>query len=65
MAKKKNRVSAKTHTKAQLDNYADQNNPNNKAYKANKQNQRTQKNKKNNDAFVEYDYSGFGPFYWD
>ena len=33
MAKKKG-VSAKTHTKQQLDDYANQNNPNNKADKA-------------------------------
>jgi hypothetical protein len=64
MAKKKNGVSSKTHTKAQLDNYANQHNPNNKAYKANKQNQKAQKNR-NSDAFIDYDYSGFGPYYWD
>lgn len=29
------KVSSKTHTKQQLDNYANQNNPNSKAYKAN------------------------------
>lgn len=29
------KVSGKTHTKEQLDNWANQNNPNNKAYKAN------------------------------
>ena len=33
MAKKKG-VSSKTQTKKQLDDYANQNNPNNKAYKA-------------------------------
>lgn len=32
------KVSGKTHTKQQMDNYANQNNPNSKAYKANKQN---------------------------
>lgn len=48
MAKKKG-VSGKTHTQKQLDDYANQNNPNNKAYKANKKNRRVQKNKK-------YDY---------
>lgn len=31
-------VSAKTHTKKQLDDYSNQNNPNNKAYKANRKN---------------------------
>ncbi len=38
MAKAKG-VSGKTHTKAQLDAYANMNNPNNKAYKANQRNQ--------------------------
>ena len=37
MAKSKG-VSSKTHTKKQLDDYANQHNPNNKAYWANKQN---------------------------
>ena len=32
------RVSSKTHTKKQLDNYANQQNPNNKAYRANRKN---------------------------
>ena len=45
MAKKKG-VSGKTHTKKQLDDYANQNNPNNKAYKANKKNKAVQKNKR-------------------
>lgn len=36
---KKSGVSGKTHTKQQLDNYANQHNPNNKAYKADKENQ--------------------------
>lgn len=31
---KKNGVSSKTHTKQQLNDYANQNNPNNRAYKA-------------------------------
>lgn len=35
---KKNVVSSKTHTKKQLDDYANQNNPNSKAYKARKTN---------------------------
>lgn len=39
MANKKG-VSSKTHTKQQLDNYANQHNPNNKAYKANVANQK-------------------------
>lgn len=36
-------MSGKTHTKQQLDNYANQKNPNNKAYKFNKKNQVIQK----------------------
>lgn len=48
MAKKKG-VSGKTYTQKQLDDYANQNNPNNKAYKAKKKNRRVQKEKK-------YDY---------
>ena len=39
MANKKG-VSGKTHTKQQLDDYANQHNPNNKAYKANQANQK-------------------------
>lgn len=50
MAKCKS-VSSKTHTKKQLDDYANQHNPNNKAYRANKQNQRALKNKSNQMAF--------------
>ncbi len=44
MANKKG-VSSKTHTKQQLDNYANQNNPNNKAYKANVANQKVTQSK--------------------
>ena len=44
MAKKKV-VSSKTHTQAQLNDYANQNNPNNKAYKARKANAKAQKKK--------------------
>ncbi len=48
---KKSGVSGKTHTQQQLNDYANQHNPNNKAYKANKQNisknsSRNRKNKK-------------------
>ena len=39
MAKSKS-VSSKTHTKQQLDDYANQHNPNNKAYNANILNRR-------------------------
>ena len=35
---KKGGVSSKTHTRQQLNDYANQHNPNNKAYKANKEN---------------------------
>ena len=40
------RVSSKTHTKKQLDDYANQNNPNNKAYKSRKMNEKRMKSKK-------------------
>ena len=38
------KVSVKTHTKEQLDNWANQNNPNNKAYRANNNNHANQMN---------------------
>ena len=44
MAKKKG-VSSKTHTQKQLDDYANQNNPNNKAYHAKRSNQKVMKQK--------------------
>lgn len=40
---KKNRVSGKTHTQQQLNDYANQNNPNNKAYTARKSNDKMTK----------------------
>ena len=40
---KKKGVSSKTHTKQQLNDYANQNNPNNKAYKARMSNDRMTK----------------------
>lgn len=40
------KVSGKTHTKEQLDNWANQHNPNNKAYKANTDNHLPQVNPK-------------------
>ena len=40
MAKTKG-VSSKTHTQKQLDDYANQYNPNNKVYRANQQNKKT------------------------
>ena len=39
-------VSSKTHTKQQLDNYANQHNPNNKAYKANEMNKSKKRSSK-------------------
>ena len=45
MAKRKG-VSGKTHTKQQLNDYANQNNPNNKAYRARRTNEeKSPKNK--------------------
>ena len=41
------KVSSKTHSKEQLDNWANQNNPNNKAYRANTNNHSNQKNPNN------------------
>lgn len=43
MAKKKG-VSSKTHTKKQLNDYANQHNPNNKAYRANEANKKAMSN---------------------
>lgn len=53
MAKRGKGVSGKTYTKAQLDNYANQHNPNNKAYKANQVNQSKASVRKNRD--MKYD----------
>ena len=58
MAKKKG-VSGKTHTQKQLDDYANQHNPNNKAYKANKNNQKVQKYKKYNIGILEGESYGW------
>ncbi len=44
MANKKG-VSSKTHTPQQLNDYANQHNPNNKSYKANQENQKVTKSK--------------------
>ena len=53
MAKTKG-VSGRTHTKAQLDDYANQHNPNNKAYVARMKNEAaTSSKKRKNDK---YDY---------
>ena len=40
----KSKVSGKTHTKEQLDNWANQHNPNNKAYRSNANNRANQQN---------------------
>lgn len=58
------RVSSKTHTKAQLDDYANQHNPNAKAYKARKNNEavnssRNQKNKKYDIGILEGESYGW------
>ena len=45
-------VSSKTHTKQQLDDYANQHNPNNKAYWANKENM-----ERHEKVTFDYDYS--------
>ena len=50
MANKK--VSFKTHTQKQLDDYANQNNPNNKAYKARMANARAMKKKTERHVYV-------------
>lgn len=51
MAKAKG-VSSKTHTKQQLNDYANQHNPNNKAFRANKENKERQEK-----VPFDYDYS--------
>lgn len=54
------KVSSKTHTKQQLDNYANQNNPNSKAYKANVDNHNkqvlTNRNVKKVDNYCELEW---------
>lgn len=47
---KKNGVSGKTHTKQQLDDYANQHNPNNKAYQARVANEAANKKSAKNAA---------------
>lgn len=59
-------VSSKTHNKAQLDDYANQHNPNNKAYLARKANELYQnghKTKKKGKHIDDYYYPDFG-FGW-
>ena len=47
---------SKTHTKQQLDNYANQHNPNNKAYRANLANQKVTQSKAKEKARKKYDW---------
>ena len=56
MAKKKV-VSSKTHTQAQLNDYANQHNPNNKAYQARKANEKamSEKNRAQKELAEYYD----------
>jgi hypothetical protein len=49
-------VSSKTHTQKQLDDYANQHNPNNKAYWANRQNQKAMSRKKRTTFYLD-DYT--------
>lgn len=63
-------VSGKTHTKQQLDDYANQHNPNNKAYKAKVTNQKQikkQKDKEHPDYVADLDWMCFskGPYEFD
>ena len=60
MAKRKG-VSLKTHTKNQLDDYANQHNPNNKAFKANQQNKNNQKKKA---RLAEFETGATEPLDW-
>ena len=55
MAKAKG-VSGKTHTKQQLNHYANQNNPNNKAYRANAANVKATQAKAKAESEKKYDY---------
>ena len=48
-------VSSKTHSRAQLNDYANQHNPNNKAYHARIQNNANQKENSRNRAKQKYD----------
>lgn len=47
MSEQKKKVSSNTHTKAQLDHYANQNNRNNRAYHSNQNNHANQCNPNN------------------
>lgn len=66
MAKSK-RVSSKTHTQAQLNDYANQNNPNNAAYRARKINEKANKKRSSSyDCVADLDWYCFSnPFDFD
>ncbi len=61
MANKKG-VSSKTHTQKQLNDYANQNNPNNKAYRARMANKKSMRKKKN--SRDDYDLGVLYPLDW-
>lgn len=60
MAKKKG-VSSKTHTQQQLNDYANQHNPNNKAYQARKANTKSQHKKPSS---YDFELGCFEPLDW-
>lgn len=61
MAKSKG-VSSKTHDQKQLDDYANQHNPNNKAYLANKQNKKGMSKKAHKNHLVDNFVSAEWPY---
>lgn len=61
MANKKG-VSSKTHTQKQLNDYANQNNPNNKAYHTRMANKKSMRKKKN--SRDDYDLGVLYPLDW-
>ena len=61
MAKK---VSGKTHTRQQLNDDANQHNPNNKAFRANAANTAKQKNQSRKEKSNSYIYLGWECFGW-
>ena len=66
-----NKVSSKTHTQSQLNDYANQNNPNNSAYHANVKNKKMMKkksnhSKKHDDNYADLDwYQISNPYDYD
>ena len=57
---KKHKVSGKTHTKQQLDDYANQHNPNNKAFKADQLNREKTRRSSNYDDLGIMDGESYG-----